>query len=78
MTSGKSQVLSAKETRALVDGIDVTNLAGLRDCAFMGVHVCSFARVSRIRGGRGRATARDDVAAPCRTHRASAPIIIRP
>ena len=37
---------SAKETRALLDGIDVTNPVGLRDRAFLGVLVYSFARVT--------------------------------
>ena len=31
---GKTPVLSAKETRALLDGIDVSTLVGLRDWAF--------------------------------------------
>ena len=44
--AGKTPVLSAKETRALLDGIDVTTLVGLRDRAFLGVLVYSFARVS--------------------------------
>ena len=44
--TGKIPVLSAKETRALLDGIDVTTLVGLRDRAFLGVLVYSFARVS--------------------------------
>ena len=44
--SGKTPVLSAKETRALLDGIDVSILVGLRDRAFLGVLVYSFARVS--------------------------------
>ena len=44
--AGKTPVLSAKETRALLDGIDVSNLVGLRDRAFLGVLVYSFARVS--------------------------------
>ena len=44
--SGKTPVLSAKETRALLDGIDVMNLVGLRDRAFLGVLVYSFARVT--------------------------------
>ena len=44
--AGKTPVLSAKETRALLDGIGVTNLVGLRDRAFLGVLVYSFARVS--------------------------------
>jgi len=44
--SGKTPVLSARETRALLDGIDVSNLVDLRDRAFLGVLVYSFARVS--------------------------------
>ena len=44
--TGKTPVLSAKETRALLDGIDVSTLVGLRDRAFLGVLVYSFARVS--------------------------------
>ena len=44
--TGKTPVLSAGETRALLDGIDVSTLAGLRDRAFLGVLVYSFARVS--------------------------------
>ena len=42
----KTPVLSAKKTRALLDGVDVSNLVGLRDRAFLGVLVYSFARVS--------------------------------
>ena len=44
--AGKTPALSAKETRALLDGIDVSTLVGLRDRAFLGVLVCSFARAS--------------------------------
>ena len=44
--AGKTPVLSAKETRTLLDGIDVSTLVGLRDRAFLGVLVYSFARVS--------------------------------
>ena len=44
--TGKTPVLSAKETRALLDGIDISTLVGLRDRAFLGVLVYSFARVS--------------------------------
>ena len=44
--SGKTPVLSARETRALLDGIHVSTLVGLRDRAFLGVLVYSFARVS--------------------------------
>ena len=44
--AGKTPVLSAKETRTLLDDIDVSTLVGLRDRAFLGVLVYSFARVS--------------------------------
>ena len=44
--SGKTPVLSASETRALLDGIDVATLAGLGDRALLGVLVYSFARVT--------------------------------
>ena len=69
--SAKTPVLSAKETRALLDGIDVTNLAALRDRAFLAALVYSFARVAdatcftglpagrdRLRYGVGRAVIR--------------------
>ena len=49
--TGKTPVLSAKETRAVLDGIDVSTVVGLRDRALLGVLVFgvlvySFARVS--------------------------------
>ena len=44
--TGKTPVLSATETRTLLDGIDLSTLAGLRDRALLGVLVYSFARVS--------------------------------
>ena len=44
--AGKTPVLSAKEPRAVLDGIDVSTLVGLRDRAFLGVLVYSFARMS--------------------------------
>ena len=44
--TGKTPVLSAKETRALLDGIDVSTVVGLRNRALLGVLVYSFARVS--------------------------------
>ena len=40
------QVERARETRALLDGIDISTLTGLRDRALLGVLVYSFARVS--------------------------------
>ena len=44
--TGKPPVLSAKEARTLLDGIDVSTVVGLRDRAFLGVLVYSFAQVS--------------------------------
>ena len=44
--TGKTPVLSAMETRTVLDDIDVSTLVGLRDRAFLGVLVYSFARVS--------------------------------
>ena len=71
VNSGKTPVLSAKETRALPDRSDVTNLAGLRDRAFLAALVYSFARAAgdacimglpavrgRLRYGVGRAVIR--------------------
>ena len=46
VNGGKTPVLSAKEARALLDGINVSTIVGLRDRAFLGVLVYSFARVS--------------------------------
>ena len=42
---GKTPVLDASEARALIDSIDVTTMAGLRDRALIGIMVYSFARV---------------------------------
>jgi site-specific recombinase XerD len=43
--SGKTPVLEPAETRALLDSIDITTPAGLRDRALIGLMVYSFARV---------------------------------
>lgn len=45
---GKTPVLSAQETRKLLDGIDTSHVVGLRDRALIGAMVYSFARVSAI------------------------------
>ena len=45
---GKTPVLSAEEARGLLDRIDLSTLAGLRDRALIGVLVFSFARVSAV------------------------------
>jgi hypothetical protein len=42
---GKTPVLSPDEARRVLDGIDVTTHAGLRDRALIGLMVYSFARV---------------------------------
>ena len=46
VTTGKTPVLTAAETRSLLDSIDTTTLLGLRDRALMGLMVYGFARVS--------------------------------
>ena len=43
---GKTAVLTAEEARGLLDGIDLSTLAGLRDRALIGVRVFSFARIT--------------------------------
>ena len=45
---GKTPVLSADEARELLEGIDVTMIAGLRDRALIAVMVYSFARVGAV------------------------------
>jgi integrase/recombinase XerD len=42
---GKTPVLEADETRALIDAIDITSLSGLRDRALIALMVYTFARV---------------------------------
>jgi integrase/recombinase XerD len=45
---GKTPVLSAEDTRKLLDSIDTSSLRGLRDRALIAVMVFSFARVSAV------------------------------
>jgi site-specific recombinase XerD len=45
---GKTPVLSAQETRKLLDSIDTSHVVGLRDRALIGAMVYSFARVSAV------------------------------
>jgi site-specific recombinase XerD len=45
---GKTPVLAAAEARALLDSIDVSTLAGLRDRALIALMIYSFARVSAV------------------------------
>jgi site-specific recombinase XerD len=49
-SEGKTPILSAQETRLLLDSIDVTNVWGLRNRALIGVLVFSCARVSAVVG----------------------------
>ena len=49
---GKTPVLTADEARTLLDSIDDSVIAGLRDRALIGVMVYSFARVSAVIGMR--------------------------
>lgn len=48
--TGKTPVLTAQETRQLLDAIDLHSFVGLRDRALIGVMVFSFARVSAVVG----------------------------
>ena len=52
VTKGATPVLSAAETRKLLDTIDTGTLAGLRDRALLSVMLYSFARVSAVLGMR--------------------------
>ena len=45
---GKTPVLSAEDTRLLLDSIDTTNISGKRDKALISLMVFSFARVSAV------------------------------
>lgn len=45
---GKTPVLSAQETRKLLDSIDTSHVVGLRDRALIGTMVYSFARISAV------------------------------
>jgi len=47
---GKTPVLTADQARHLLDSIDVSKIAGLRDRAILGVMVYSFARVGAVCG----------------------------
>lgn len=48
--SGKTPVLEPEEARALLDSIDITTPAGLRDRALIGLMVYSFARIGAALG----------------------------
>jgi integrase/recombinase XerD len=48
VTHGKTPVLKAEEARILIDSIDTTKIAGLRDRAIIGIMVYSFARVGAV------------------------------
>ncbi len=49
---GKTPVLAADEARQLLDAIDTTTLAGLRDRALIALMVYSFARIGAATGMR--------------------------
>ena len=50
VTCGQTPVLDPSEARALLDSIDVTSHAGLRDRALIGLMVYSFARIGAALG----------------------------
>ncbi len=52
VTKGSTPVLSPAEARKLLDTIETSALAGLRDRALLSVMLYSFARVSAVLGGR--------------------------
>jgi site-specific recombinase XerD len=45
---GKTPVLNADETRALLDSIDISTITGLSDHALIGVMAYTFARVNAV------------------------------
>ncbi len=47
---GKTPVLSPEEARALIDCIEVTTIAGMRDRALVAIMVYSFARIGAVLG----------------------------
>jgi site-specific recombinase XerD len=47
---GKTPVLSPKEARHLLDSIEVTTIAGMRNRALIGMMVYSFARIGAVLG----------------------------
>ena len=48
VTTGKTPVLTAEETRELLDSIDTSSVVGLRDRAIIALMVWTFARVSAL------------------------------
>jgi len=48
--AGKTPVLALEEARTLIDSIEVTTIAGLRDRALIGLMVFSFARIGAALG----------------------------
>ncbi len=50
MKAGKTPVLAPEEARALIDSIEITTPAGLRDRALIGLMVFSFARIGAALG----------------------------
>jgi integrase/recombinase XerC len=58
VTCGQTPVLDPAEARALLDSIDVTTHAGLRDRALIGLMVYSFAALARRSAWRSRMSTR--------------------
>jgi len=50
---GKTSLLTAEETRQLLDSIDTSNVVGLRDRAFIALMVYTFARVGAVVNMKG-------------------------
>jgi len=50
VTTGKTPVLAPEEARALIDRIEITTHAGLRDRALIGLMIFSFARIGAALG----------------------------
>src|SRR5207248_4702275 len=48
LKKGKTPVLTAAEARSLLDSIDTTKIAGLRDRALIGTMIFSFARIGAV------------------------------
>jgi len=48
VTKGKTPILTAEETRTLIESIDAAKLAGIRDRVLLAVMLYSFARVGAV------------------------------
>jgi site-specific recombinase XerD len=72
VTTGTTPVLTAGETRLLLDRISTGTIVGLRDRALIGVMAYSFARVSAVVGMRRRITSRKESGGGCASTRKAA------